>query len=194
MGIFTINIFSQPINDSPQLSGWNLVWQDEFEADTVNYKEWEHDIGTGASTYKSYGISSTEFVPHRLNSDKFSVQWNGFILPEFTTEYTFYIVADDGVRIWVDEKLIIDKWISQAPTEWSGKIKLIANKKYTLKIDYFENTGGETLIFGWECDHFQKCLVPNDRLFTPELRQGLSGQYYNEISLDDDKMNQMVTR
>ena len=78
-------------------------------------------------------------------------------------------MADDGVRIWIDEKLIIDKWTPQAPTEWSGKVKLSANKKYPLKIDYIENSCGETLILGWECDHFKKCLIPNGRLFTPYL-------------------------
>ena len=193
-GIFTINIFSQPVNDNPNLSGWNLVWNDEFNADSINYEDWEHDIGTGASTYTEYGVSSTEFVPPQFSSDNFSVQWSGFIIPEYTTEYTFYIVADDGVRIWIDEKLIIDKWTPQAPTEWSGKVKLSANKKYPIKIDYFENSGGETLILGWECDHFKKCLIPNGRLFTPDMRQGLSGQYYNGISLDEGKINHMITR
>ena len=193
-GMFIINIFSQPMNDSPQLSGWNLVWQDEFDADTINYEDWGHDIGRGAPVFEAFGVSSPEFSPEGYPRDNFSVQWNGFIIPEYTTEYTFYIVADDGVRLWVDEKLIIDKWIPQAPTEWSEKVKLIANKKYTLKIDYFENTGGETLILGWECDHFQKCLIPNERLFTPEMRLGLSGQYYNGISLDDGKNNHMITR
>ena len=106
-----INIFSQPINDSPQLSGWNLVWQDEFDADTINYEEWGHDIGSGAPVFEAFGVSSHEFSPEGYPRDNFSVQWNGFIIPEYTTEYTFYIVADDGVRLWVNEKLIIDKTV-----------------------------------------------------------------------------------
>ena len=89
-GIFTINIFSQPINDSPQLSGWDLVWHDEFDSDSINYDDWEHDIGTGALTYTEYGISSTEFVPPQFPSDNFSVQWNGFISPE---SFTFIELA-----------------------------------------------------------------------------------------------------
>ena len=58
-----IHIFTQTVNDSPQLSGWELVWHDEFNSDSINYKDWEHDIGTGAATYTDYGILSTDFVP-----------------------------------------------------------------------------------------------------------------------------------
>ena len=192
--IFTINIFPQSINDSLLLSRWDLVWNDEFDSDSINFDDWRFDIGTGASAYSDYGFSSSEFVPHQLPSDNFSVEWNGFIIPEYSAEYTFYIVADDGVRLWIDEKMIIDKWIPQAPTEWSGKVKLIANKKYTIKIDYFENTGGETLILGWECAHFKKCLIPNKRLFTSDMRQGISGKYYNGISLGDGKINHTISR
>ena len=78
-GIFTINIFAQPIIVSPQLSGGNLVWQDEFEADTVNYKEWEHDIGTGSPVFEEFGNSSPEFSPEGFPKDNFSVQWDGTV-------------------------------------------------------------------------------------------------------------------
>src|SRR4030095_440988 len=48
--------------------------------------------------------------------DNFSVRWTGFVKPEFSEPYTFFITVDDGVRLWVGGQLVIDAWIDQPPT------------------------------------------------------------------------------
>ena len=107
LGLFIIlSILDGKSPNNSELDDWDMVWQDEFSDSTINAADWGFDIGTGAPVFDAYGISSPIFVPEGFPKDNFSVQWNGFIIPEYTTEYTFYIVADDGVRLWVDEKLI----------------------------------------------------------------------------------------
>lgn len=55
-----------------------------------------------------------------ISSDTFSVRWTGQIRPATTADYTFYVVSDDGARLWVDNKLVINNWTDHSATENSG--------------------------------------------------------------------------
>jgi tetratricopeptide (TPR) repeat protein len=46
-----------------------------------------------------------------------SARWTGWIEPAFSEAYTFYTVSDDGVRLWLDGKALIDNWTNHAPAE-----------------------------------------------------------------------------
>lgn len=180
----------QPLNSHE----WKLVWQDEFDAKIISDTDWTYDLGTGAASYTEYGISSTEFVPDGFPNDHFSVRWDGFVIPEFSDDYTFYIVADDGVRLWVNDKLIIDNWVPQAPTELVGLISLSANKRYPIRIEYFEDSGGETLILGWQCSKFEKTLIPSNRMFTTTGESGLKGRYFSNQHLHESADENVIIR
>jgi tetratricopeptide (TPR) repeat protein len=80
-----------------------------------------------------------EGSPHpSIPNDHFSIRWTGLLEPPTTGLYTFTTRTDDGVRLWVDGKLIIDHWVGQPATEWSGTLDLVAGKKVDLKMEYFE--------------------------------------------------------
>src|SRR5438045_505562 len=51
-----------------------------------------------------------------ITADLFSARWTGMVVPRYAETYTFYTTTDDGVRLWIDGQLIIDKWVDQAPT------------------------------------------------------------------------------
>ena len=75
---FTSTILSICIlstNYSCNKNEWDLVWQDEFEEDSIDFSQWTFDIGTGAPSFENYGISSPNFVPSGFPSDNFSVRW-----------------------------------------------------------------------------------------------------------------------
>src|SRR4051812_19372732 len=59
----------------------------------------------------------------------FSARWTGKIKPSFSQTYTFHVTADDGVRLWVNHKLIVDDWTKHAAREDSGTIALVASRK-----------------------------------------------------------------
>ena len=162
----------------PNEGDWKLVWQDEFEGDKLDRSNWTFDLGTGAPSFKEYGHSSPYFVPEDFPSDNFSVRWEGEIKIDFSTEYTFYLISDDGVRLYVNNNIIIDSWEPQPATEKQGVIKLEKDKKYTIQIEYFEQTGGEAIVFGWESEKFSKRLVPSSHLSTPDGKPGLKGTYF----------------
>ena len=179
---------------SHEIPGWSLVWNDEFNGEVIDTMQWTFDLGTGAPSFEAYGNSSPDFVPDNFPKDNFSVRWDGSIQIDVTDEYTFYIISDDGVRLSIADSIIIDNWHPQPPTEKSGTIVLEQGMSYPIIIEYFEDSGGEAIIFGWESTLLSKQLVPSSHLSTPDGRKGLKGTYYENKDLYQDDNEDLVTR
>jgi glucose/arabinose dehydrogenase len=101
-----------------------------------------------------------------LGVDSFSVRWTGQVQANAGETVTFYTTTDDGVRLWVNNVLIIDHWVNQGPTEWSGAIALQAGQRYDLRMEYYENGGGATAQLSWSSPSTPKQIVPASRLFS----------------------------
>ena len=99
--------------DNKNIDGWDLVWSDEFNNEIIDLSNWTFDIGTGAPSFKEYGISSPYFAPNDFPSDNFSVRWEGQVKIDESSKYTFYTISDDGVRLFIDGKNIINNWKAQ---------------------------------------------------------------------------------
>ena len=95
----------------------------------------------------------------------YTVRWTGAVQPQFNENYTFYTTTDDGVRLWVDGQLVIDKWFDQAPTEWSGSLTLAARQKYALSMEYYQNQGGAVATLSWSSPSTPKAIVPETQLY-----------------------------
>lgn len=103
-----------------------------------------------------------EESPHTLmEPETFSVRWTGKIVPEFSENYTFYTYADDGVRLWVNNVLLIDNWVKHSPKEFSGTIELNAGTKYDIKLEYFENKGNAQVKLFWSSESQEKEIIPS---------------------------------
>ena len=98
-----------------------------------------------------------------------SVRWTGQIVTPTTQTYTFTLRSDDGVRLWVNGQLIIDKFVNAGANKdnVSTGIRLTAGVKYDIKIEYFENTGGAFCQLYWQTSTMPKTLVPATALFAP---------------------------
>ncbi len=81
--------------------------------------------------------------------DTFSIRWRGQLIAPETGEYTLNTLSDDGTRLFIDNKLVIDEWQDQAPLIASGKIILEAGKKYDVKLEYYENLMGAVAQLRW---------------------------------------------
>jgi hypothetical protein len=119
---------------------------------------------TDATVSFNWGSGS----PHpSMGIDTFSVRWTGQVQPQFSQTYTFYTRSDDGVRLWVDGQLLIDKWVDQAPTEWSGTIALVAGQRYDLRLEFLENVGEALVELRWSSPSTPKQTIPTSALFPP---------------------------
>jgi beta-glucosidase len=85
-----------------------------------------------------------------IGKDRYSVRWKGFITPPETRSYTFFTASDDGVRLFIDEKKLIDNWSDHGTTVDSAQIDLVAGISYSIRVEYYENGGEAVMLLGWD--------------------------------------------
>jgi len=96
----------------------------------------------------------------------FAIRWTGKIQITNEVEYTFYLESDDGSRLLIDGKLVIDNGGLHEMQEQSGKVTLKAGE-HDIKVDYFENEndGGAGCVLGWKAKGLAREVVPASVLF-----------------------------
>jgi len=80
--------------------------------------------------------------------DHFSVRWTGYFIPKKSGDYKFFTSADDGVRLYIDDEILIDDWLPQSQTVENGAKHLEAGKAYKIRLEYFEAVGSAIIGFG----------------------------------------------
>ena len=102
-----------------------------------------------------------------INIDVFSARWTGEVEAAFTETYTFYTRTDDGARLWINGQQLVDGWIEQGPTEYSGEIDLVAGNTYSLVMEYYENGVGAVAELRWSSKSTPKQIIPQAALAPP---------------------------
>ena len=80
--------------------------------------------------------------------DHFGLVFEGYLNIENTDVYSFYLGSDDGSKLYIDGKLVIDHDEEHAMTFKRGDLALEAGK-HRIRIEYFESTGGQGLSVGF---------------------------------------------
>jgi hypothetical protein len=96
--------------------------------------------------------------------DYVSIRWWGKVQPKTSEEYTFYVNADDGVRLFVDHNLLIDDWTA-SQGEKKATTKLFFNQFHDIRIEYREETGPAHFILQWSSKSLSKETIPQELLF-----------------------------
>lgn len=99
------------------------------------------------------GFSSNAFT-----SENFSVRWTGFLTPTESGAYQIGIKGDDGYRLWIDGKLMVEDWSSHAPTTKLADIKVEKGHKYAIKVEYFQGAGDAIAQMVWNSEFADKPL------------------------------------
>lgn len=100
-----------------------------------------------------------------ISVDTFTARWTGSVQPVLSDTYTFYTTTDDGVRLWINNQLVIDSWVDQSPTERSGSISLVSQQRYNFRMEYFENGGGAAASLSWGTPLMAKVIIPQSQLY-----------------------------
>jgi hypothetical protein len=103
-----------------------------------------------------------------VNVDQFSARWVGVVEVQYSEPYVFTTNSDDGVRMWLNDVLIIDSWIPQSPTMHSSSaINLVAGQRYGVRVEYYEDGGGAVAQLYWQSTSIPRQLVPAGALQLP---------------------------
>jgi hypothetical protein len=132
---------------------------------------------------------SLEGPKGQVGVDNFSARWTGYVTPEYSEEYTFLTMTDDGVRLWVDGQPVIDNWTDHGPTEDTGTVALTAGEKVELRMEFYEKGGGAMATLLWESASCGREIIPAERLSLPdgETTGGLKAEYYDGTALGELK-------
>lgn len=84
-----------------------------------------------------------------LPVDNFSARWTRQLSFPATQIYRFVLRSDDGVRLWIDNTLVIDEWHSAAPTAYTRDVNLTAGW-HSFRIEYYEGSGEALVQFRLE--------------------------------------------
>ncbi|MBE9106796.1 PQQ-dependent sugar dehydrogenase, partial [Nostoc cf. edaphicum LEGE 07299] len=127
-----------------------------------------------------------------IGVDTFSVRWTGKVEAKYSETYNFYTTSDDGVRLWVNGQQIINKFVDQPATAYSGSIALVAGEKYDIKLEYYENKSNAVSQLRWSSTSQAKEIIPQSQLYsnvsTPSSGNGLKGEYYDNIDFTNLKV------
>lgn len=102
-------------------------------------------------------------VPQKKQSDRFALRFTGNVFASQSGAYTFYITSDDGSRIYLNDKLLVDNDGLHGMTQKYASVDLPAGP-HKLVVTYFDNGGGDGLKVAWKGPGFDKQAIPADKL------------------------------
>ncbi|MFJ8857931.1 PA14 domain-containing protein [Streptomyces sp. NPDC102451] len=96
-----------------------------------------------------------------------TARWTGQIAAPETGDYTFSAIGDNGFRLFIDDKAVIDHWEPDWDKEQtSAPVSLKAGEQHTFRLEMFQDTGGANMFLRWSSDKLAKQIVP-ESAFTP---------------------------
>jgi beta-glucosidase len=85
-----------------------------------------------------------------LGADNFSVRWTGQLLPPVTGRYEISVGANDGSRLFIDGRLVVEDWeLNPRVMSRTGTIDLQAGRPVDIRLEYFEDVRDAEVRLGW---------------------------------------------
>jgi len=100
--------------------------------------------------------------PEKLNYDFYSVRWEGKIKGPATRHLKIGIDGNDGYRLFIDNKLLIDNRLYRGREIKTADFDFVEGREYDLRIEYAEPTGNAWFRLVWDFgvpDNYEKQLA-----------------------------------
>ena len=85
-------------------------------------------------------------VPH----EQFSVRWTGYLYAPVTGAYTLHITADDGMRVWLGGRQLLNEWRGQSEARYAVRVALAAGRYYALRVEYYQQSLSARALLAWQ--------------------------------------------
>ncbi|HEU4988831.1 MAG TPA: glycoside hydrolase family 3 N-terminal domain-containing protein [Gemmatimonadaceae bacterium] len=82
--------------------------------------------------------------------DWYSARWTGTIAAPPTGVRRLGVEGNDGYRLYVDGKLVIDDWIKRSSGTRMAEVALAPGTRHALRLEYYESTGNARLKLVWD--------------------------------------------
>jgi hypothetical protein len=87
------------------------------------------------------------------------------VVPLFSETYTFTTISDDGVRLLINNQLVVNNWTDHSATSNSGSITLLAGQRYAITLEFYQGGGAAVIELYWQSERQVQQIVPQIQLF-----------------------------
>ena len=126
-------------------------------------------------------VEDRPYVKWRSKERLTSIRWTGFIAPTQSGTYRFRYATENGYRVFVDGKPVVEQWgVGDAPSILSGSVELQRGKRYPIRVEGWQTDqrGEQSLVWSRSrrrrigcgrrreksrCRHFRRWPVGADR-------------------------------
>jgi beta-glucosidase len=126
----------------------SLGYEQPFKMEVFNNTELEGEPDKTLYVDKIDFNWNEEAAPGAKSRFNYSVRWTTKIRPPKADKYMLTAIADDGVRIYVDGKLVAEDWCEHSARAAEALIEL-DEREYDLKIEYYQGLCGACASFSW---------------------------------------------
>ena len=84
-----------------------------------------------------------------LGAEDFSVRWTGWLVPPTTGHYVLHVSADDGIRLWLNGRELLNEWRGQPLSYYQLAVDLRAGEAYALRIEYCQYSRSTRARLAW---------------------------------------------
>jgi hypothetical protein len=100
-------------------------------------------------------------------SDNVSARWTADLEAPLTETFTFITTSDDGVRLWLDGRLVIDNWTDHGTTDNVVAVDLIGGQIYALRMEWYDSGSGAVASLAWSSPSIPREVIPAGPLQWP---------------------------
>lgn len=124
----------------------------------------KYELVNAFSTLTNYNPSDS-LDGGTVYSTNYSLEIIGYIKPQFTETYTFFVTGDDRVRLWVNDTLLFQSWANAFTETASATISLVAGVWYPIRIHLQQQTtSGSSMNLRWQSVSQSIALIPSTRM------------------------------
>ncbi len=104
----------------------------------------------------------------RIDAETFSVRWTGSVIAPRDGDYVFSTHSDDGIRVWIDGRKVIDQWNRHRERGDHSPTLRLTKGRHRIRIEYFDNHLTAICVVSWRGPGFSRQVIPRQALRSKE--------------------------
>ena len=155
---------SQP--DTPSQELWKAWFKNQLEPGLLGI----YYSGRNLENMKTWRVDEEinfhwKDIPHPEISEKsYSIRWVGMLDVPVSDTYQIFTYHDDGVRVWINDRLVINDWNQHEPAPQEGKIQLNVGL-HNIEIEFFNAQSKAIIQLFWARDKIPQAIIPSENLW-----------------------------
>ncbi|SFE91001.1 PA14 domain-containing protein [Chitinophaga sp. CF118] len=113
----------------------------------------------------------------RILDRSFNARWTGRLKADVTGAYKLYTISDDGVRLYLNDSMVIDRWNvhSAEVGNDSTLVNLVAGQFYNIRLEYFNAKENIVMKLQWKYPSQERIRIPTSNLYLMPSKDTVAG-------------------